>query len=194
MSDWSLSLVTGPSAYPISLAEAKAHLRVDGDEEDAQIDALIAAATAEIDGKNGWLGRALCTQTWKFTLPEFPYGGIRLPLAPLRSITALKYYDTSGTLQTWDASNYQVLTDLEPGIVEPVYGVWWPAVRCRRDAVQITYVCGYGAPGDVLEVIRAWMKLRVGLLYNSREADAGGDVKPWVDRMLQSCRVLSVYP
>jgi uncharacterized phiE125 gp8 family phage protein len=69
-------LVTPPVAAPVSLAEAKAHLRVDFDDEDALISGLIDAATQHLDGWSGVLGRALMPQTWEMSLDRFPAGAI----------------------------------------------------------------------------------------------------------------------
>ena len=62
-------LVTAPAAEPLTLAEAKLHLRVDDTADDALIGALITAARqhAEHDTR-----RALVTQTWKLALDASP--------------------------------------------------------------------------------------------------------------------------
>lgn len=53
-----------PAETPVTLAEAKAHLRVDFDEDDALIGAILNAATEYLDGWDGILSRCLVTQTW----------------------------------------------------------------------------------------------------------------------------------
>jgi hypothetical protein len=55
-----LRLVTLPNKSVLTHDEAKAHLRVD----DTLITALIAAATARLDGRDGILGRCLRSETW----------------------------------------------------------------------------------------------------------------------------------
>lgn len=72
--------VTPPAEPPVSLEEAKAHLRVDFGDDDLYVAGLIEAATAHLDGWSGILGRALVTQTWRQDLCGFPRDGvIRLP-------------------------------------------------------------------------------------------------------------------
>lgn len=62
------TLVTPPASLPVTLAEAKAHCRVDYDDEDAMMTAYLSAAVAHLDGWRGTLGRAIMPQTWAVTV------------------------------------------------------------------------------------------------------------------------------
>ena len=62
------TLVSAPVLIPVTLDEAKAHLKVDHDDEDALIGSLIAAAVGYLDGWRGILGRAIMPQTWRVTV------------------------------------------------------------------------------------------------------------------------------
>jgi len=64
-----LKLVTPPAVEPVTLDEAKAHLRLDSNEDDTYVSALIAAARERVEL---FLRRALITQTFEFTLDGFP--------------------------------------------------------------------------------------------------------------------------
>lgn len=64
----------------LTLADAKQHLRVDFEDDDGVIESYIAAAIQNIDGRDGWLGRALVEQTWELRLPDF--GGSVIPICP----------------------------------------------------------------------------------------------------------------
>ena len=77
-------LVIPPVDAVVSLTEAKAHLRVSHDDEDAEIAAMVDAATAYLDGLDGVLGRALGQQTWRAV---FQAGSCtdRLPIGPVIS-------------------------------------------------------------------------------------------------------------
>lgn len=178
----SLSLVTPPPMPPISRAAAKAHLRVDGDDENDVIDALIQAATDRVSGRNGFTGRALVPQTWDYYLPFFPANGvICIPLPPLRSVTSITYRDSAGTTQTLSAGLYTVNPASEPGTVELVYGQSWPETFSSWDAVKIRFNCGY-APADpaspsdlasgVPEAIKTAIKLFLTDLYENRSAQS----------------------
>ena len=92
----SLDLVTAPLVEPISLEEAKAHLRVSHDDDDAIIQLYIQAARSYIDGEHGFLGRCLVTQTWLLTIDEFPADEIKIPLPPLQRVIEVAYDDPDG--------------------------------------------------------------------------------------------------
>ena len=143
--------------------------------DDALIASFVQAAINELDGIDGWLGRALVTQTWQLVLDTFPACAIRLPLPPLQSVDSISYIDGDGASQTLDPADYRVFApDSDPGRVEPAYGLSWPAVRGQSGAVTITYTCGYGDPADVPELIRTYIRLRVGQYYENRELVATG--------------------
>jgi hypothetical protein len=62
----------------------------------------------------------------------------------------------------------------DPARVEPLYGTSWPFTRSQAGAVSITYTCGFGAPDDVPDLIRNYIRLRVGQYYENRELVAIG--------------------
>lgn len=98
-------LVTPPAITPVSLAEAKLHLRVDHSDEDTLIEGLIRAATEHLDGWTGILGRCLVEQEWSQTFDDFARE-IPLSLAPVISISSV----TVGG-ETLDSSSYSLRVD-----------------------------------------------------------------------------------
>lgn len=163
-----LTLVTPPAAEPVTLAEAKAHLRVEVTDDDAIITALIAAARALAEQETG---RSLITQTWRRTHDQFP-DSVRLDRGPVQSVTSVKYLESvAGEQTTLSPASYIVDSASAPGWVQPAYGFDWPDVWPEINAVEVTYVTGYGADGTAIpEPIKLWVKLMVGHYYANREA------------------------
>lgn len=163
--------VVEPFSTPVTLDEAKAHLRVDHADDDSLINAYIAAATAYLEGWSGVLGgRALITQTWSQSYQTFPIDEvIGLAITPVKSITSVTYYDAEGTFQTLAAGAYTFLTDQLGAYVTLQVDEVWPAVAGRPDAMAVTYVAGYGPnPADVPADIRQIILLMVGDWYDHR--------------------------
>lgn len=184
-------LITAPDSEPVTLTEAKAHLRVDGTDDDTLISALIVAAR---QGAEHSTGRALMPQTWELALDEFE-DEIDLPNPPLISVTSVKYTDSDGVEQTIDAADYQVDSHSAPARLLPAYGLEWPTSREQANAVLVRYQAGYADAASVPQEIKAWMLLRVGLLYENRESVAAGvtlSELPHVDRLLDAYRVWSI--
>jgi uncharacterized phiE125 gp8 family phage protein len=163
-----LSLVTAPATEPLTLAEAKLHLRVDINDENDLITALIVAAREYVET---FTHRALITQTWDWTCDAFPCGdeSVQLPKAPLVSVTSVSYIDGSGSTQTWAASNYTVDAPAGPwalgGRIIPGYNVFYPVTRSIENAVTVRFVAGYGAATAVPASIKAAMKILIGTWF-----------------------------
>lgn len=68
-----LTRIAGPAVEPITLSEAKAHLRVTDTVEDALISNLIKAAREEVEQATGL---ALITQEWRLYLDSWPPSGL----------------------------------------------------------------------------------------------------------------------
>ena len=84
-------------------------------------------------------------------------------------MTAVKYYDVDGVLQTDTLSNYEVFGTGSATTIWPKSGQNWPVTQDRPDAIKVEYVVGYGdATTDVPETIRHAMMLMVGHWYDNR--------------------------
>jgi len=160
-------LVTAPSRDPITLAEAKDHMRVNWDTDDAYIAGLIRVATEKIEHDTH---RALMEQTWNFYLDEFPsrVQYIEIPKPPLSSITEI-YYTISAAATEWASSNYVVDTYSLVGRVILAEGSSFPNHDTIPNAIRIKAVCGYGSFSDVPETLRHAIKWYVSHLFNERE-------------------------
>ena len=156
----------------MTLAEAKAHSRVDIPDDDALIASLILAAREWVEGQTH---RALLTQTWdckydEWTMEDGNYV-LRLPLAPLQSVTSVTYIDGDGVSQTLSSTLYQVVASTEHPRVVQAYGATWPTLRGQPESVTVRGVFGYTqAP----QTLRLAIKLLVGHWYDHREAAAMG--------------------
>jgi uncharacterized phiE125 gp8 family phage protein len=166
-----LALIEAPSATLVALEDAQVHLRAENPEENGLIVALVAAATVQAEA---FCRRRFVTQKWRLTLDAFPPGALVLPYPPLASVESVKYLDQDGVLQTVPGDDYQVRTAETPGEVAPAYGKAWPSARAGEDAVRVEFTCGYGAPENVPEGIRAAVLLLVGSLYANRESVVTG--------------------
>lgn len=162
----SVVVVTPPASEPITLADAKAHLRVTHDIEDAQITACIIAARAYVEN---WCDRALMLQTRRLTLDAFAQE-ICLTGGRVKAISAMKYTAPDGAEQSLDASAWQADLDAQPARLRPAQGRSWPATASQMAAVRVEYQVGYDDAASVPAPIRAALLLLIGDLYENRQA------------------------
>lgn len=160
-----------PASALLSLAEAKAQLRVTADDEDAGIAAMIDAATDALDLPNGMIGRALVTQTWRITAPAPDAAGrFALPVAPVQSVSAISYLDQAEATQALAVEDFPLQGDDDRAWLQPRRGASWPVTAARPDAISVTAVCGYGEPWQVPASIRQAARMLVAHWYDNRGA------------------------
>ena len=149
-----------PAGEPVSLAEAKLHLRVTEDSQDPIISMLISAARIACETKTR---QQLLHARWQLILDRFPMAGMGTPLpfsrdvnmpgfaamlphSPFYDMHQVTYLDMNGTLQICDPSVYVVNQALTPAICSVAFGQIWPIPLPQVGAVQFTYDAGYASP------------------------------------------------
>lgn len=191
-----LMLHTPASALPVSLQEAKLHCRIITDTsdfkphpEDDLITTLIGSATQDAEHI---MGRAVMPQKWQVTLDGFRSYSINLRRPPVTAITAFEYVDATGVVQTLAGTEYQLANASDyTALVTPAFGKEWPATRRQLEAVKIVFSCGYANAAAVPDVIKTWIKLRIGALYENRETWTVGskiESNVHIDRLLDRHR------
>jgi uncharacterized phiE125 gp8 family phage protein len=161
-----LVMTVAPAAEPISLSEAKAHLRVDADDEDALIASLIVAARLLVERT---LGLALVTQSWSYYLDAWPDRGcITLPLLPVQAVSAVNVHAEDGETIALDADGYAVDVLSAPARLL----LTWPAPSSLARAFngfEVAFSAGYGDAGaDVPQPIRQALLLLVAHWFEGR--------------------------
>ncbi|MGF7053982.1 putative phiE125 gp8 family phage protein [Bosea sp. OAE752] len=189
-------LVTAPSEPCVSIADARAHLRVDSIEEDALITAAIAAAVQHLDGYGGILGRALMKQDWRQFLPFWPASrSVDLALAPVLSVVSVEARGADGQTVTVDPASYRLVggAGAAPRLLFDL-GSHLPGLAYAPDAVIVTFSAGYGEAADKLPpALKSAILLMVGDLYRFRDsvqigASSAVPMSTTVDRLIAPFR------
>ncbi|AEE98031.1 head-tail connector protein [Mahella australiensis] len=170
-----IKLVSEPSEEPVTLEEAKKHLRVDISDDDSLITSLIMAAREHAEAITR---RALITQTWELSLDIWPYGSeIIIPLPPLQKVDSIKYTDSAGVEHMLDLNICIIDTKEEPGRIVLKNEYSWPSETLQAaDAVHIRFTAGYGNAGNVPQTIKQAILLMIGWWYEQRETAIIGSV------------------
>lgn len=150
-----LQITTQPVSEPVTLAEAKLHLRVETSvtADDELIKSIIVAARKWCES---YENKAYMLRTYQLKLDEFE-DYIEIPNPPLVSVSSITYLDSAGATQTLASTVYDVDTAAEPGIVRLAYNQNWPSTYNYPNSVTINYVAGYAttftaADTDILTV------------------------------------------
>jgi uncharacterized phiE125 gp8 family phage protein len=185
----SIVLTTPPATEPVTLAEAKAHLKVDTTDDDVLIGTLISAARAKAEWNTG---RALITQGWTFALDAWPEDGVfEIPLPPLQSVMSVTAYALDDTATVLDPTTYQVDTVSSPARLALKANASPPVNLRALNAVEIMFTAGYGdAENDVPPLIREAILEIVADMYVNR-GDVG-EIPLAAMALLAPYRVLNI--
>lgn len=190
-----LVLTSAPTTEPVSLADVKAHLRIEGATEDVVLSSLLLTSRLHIETA---LGLALTAQCWTLSLDDWPASGIvHLPIRPLLSVDAVRVLPGSGAPTLLHPSTYVVDTGGWRGRIVRAWGSEWPRPGKAANGIEIDMTAGFGsAARDVpapirqalLMLVAHWYERRDPVEIGSREASIPGAVSsllaPFVEKRL----------
>jgi uncharacterized phiE125 gp8 family phage protein len=172
----SYNLITPATESTITVEEARLQLRNEDDTEridESLIQSLCFAADRMAENKTG---RALMQATYEYAADSWPcHGVIKLWPGNLVAVASVNYRDSDNVEQTLvEGTDYEVNKRSMPGRVIMIN---MPSLKCRHDAIVITYTVGHGAADVeaeaqralVPEDIKSWMKLQLATLYENRQ-------------------------
>ena len=198
----SLARDTQPVVEPVSLADAKTHLRIDSEAEDGLVQSLIATARQWAED---YCDRTFVLTRWAMRTDSFygqvgspsqfglradgnniegrqgvvPNMDIELPRPPMAQVTGYTAVSVSytpivsGTTATLDATQYRVDPNQTPGAIRPLYGNTWPSHLMDQNSVTIKWWAGYGADGAAVPAaVKSAILMIVAHLWRNREMTA----------------------
>jgi uncharacterized phiE125 gp8 family phage protein len=162
-----LVMTSGPATEPLTLAEAKAHLRIDDDDEDQLIASLILTSRLHVEAA---LGLALLTQSWRLVLDRWPKSAVVVvPLQPLQSVAQVRVLAADGNPSVVPAADYVVDVASMPGRIVRT-GSAYPTPGRAAGGIEIDFTAGYGAlAASVPAPIRQALLLLVAHWYEHRD-------------------------
>jgi uncharacterized phiE125 gp8 family phage protein len=165
-------LITPPAVEPLSIAETKAWLRIEGEAEDDIVGALIGSARLVVESLTR---RLLVVQTWRLVLDDWPARGVTLPFSPVRSVI-VRTFDASGAATTTDPEQYRL--DAFGGDVTLIFTGNAPQPGRPHAGIEIDVEAGFADNADgVPAPLRQAMRILVARWYENRgDVEADGDM------------------
>lgn len=183
----SVSVATAPTVEPVTLAEAREHLRLvatgspASHPDDDFISRAIAAARRMAEN---FTNRAFVETTfaWRFDRFASDDQELTLPIGAGISVESIGYVDLNGDAQTF--TDFAFLASDTGGRIAPATDKVWPDVRGSLGDVTITFKAGYAPTGDsppdyranVPDDIKNAILFAVGHLYEHRSAINIGNI------------------
>ena len=165
-------VITPASTYPVSLTEAKSHLKVDTTADDTYITSIIKAATQLSEE---YTNRFFINTVIDQTCSDFAQLQT-LFKSKVSAVAHVKYYDSDNSLQTLSATVYDAQLNYEPSQIQLAENQSFPRITSRNDAVVARYTVGYGTASDVPEIIKQAILLTIGNFYQNRNSVVVGRI------------------
>lgn len=162
-----LVMTDAPEVEPVTVEEAKAHLKIDGAAEDVLIGSLILTSRLHIEAA---LSLALISQSWTYVRDCWPKRGrVELPLSPIQSVDAVRVKDADGVAEIISSTRY--LVDLAS---RPPRLVWnkemGPQPGLPVGGIEIDFTAGFGAaPTSVPAPLKHAILMLVAHWYEHRD-------------------------
>jgi uncharacterized phiE125 gp8 family phage protein len=155
-------LVTSPAVEPISIEEMHLHLRLDDTHEDDLVGSLIKAARLMLESATRL---KFVSQGWRLSIAQVPAGrSIRVPLAPVIAVEAVRVFDLAGVETLVDPGLYRLRRGSEPALL-----VFEPGFPDAPGGMEVDLLVGFGpAASDVPEPLRHALRMLVAYWFENR--------------------------
>ena len=174
-------IVAGPVNTAVSMNDARAAARINGTDQDVELEICVRALTAEAEHMTG---RSIINRTFRVTMDAFS-GSIDMPVLPVQSV-AIRYRDPEGVEQTLDPQDYILDNASTPCVIVVAPGKAWPPTFARINSVTIDAVSGYGPDHTTTPAaFKGYILAKVREYF----APAGTSESPHLVRMLDSLKV-----
>lgn len=161
----SMKCLVRPAVEPVSVAQLRDWLRIDGSVEDATLQSLVTAARTTLEG---WTRRAFIEQVWEITWSGPFHGGVlRLPLGPPVATGPVRLYDGAGVETSLAPAQVSLdLDDQRPAL--RIAGVA-AAASAQRAVAEVTL--GYGAAAEDVPAPLRQAILMLATFWHGRRGD-----------------------
>lgn len=149
-----VKLITPSTLEAVTLQDAKAHLKVTGNDEDILIRKYLNAAVNRVEN---YRQSSIMSSEWELYMRSWQ-SNVNLQKHPVSAINSVKYYDDDNVLQTVSASDYRLQDFRVPCRLEfDSTNFDSPSTHDREYPIIINFQAGYlaasGVPGIIPEVI-----------------------------------------
>jgi uncharacterized phiE125 gp8 family phage protein len=184
----SLILTTPPAAEPLSLSEAKAHLRVTHTDDDTYISTLIVSARRRVEAATGL---KLVTQGWSQFMDCWPDGGmVDVAVKPVSAITDVITFGDTDTAAPIDPAHYFLDASSNPARLVFRQGRNPAPPGRRAKGIELRITAGFGTAGAVPQELKQAILLLVADQFANRGDDASRAMPPGALEMLNPYRVM----
>lgn len=175
----SLQRLSGPLVEPVTLLEAKAHLRLDADftDDDLYVQSLLTAARVHVENVSD---RTLIRSQWQMKFDFFPAWDIELARPPVMpDAVTLTYVPSDAVYSPISYTDFRTDRDSTPAAIRPQWNGTWPTCRGAENDITVTYWAGYGTSGlQVPTPARHAVLMLAAHWYRVRESVIDGGMNP----------------
>jgi uncharacterized phiE125 gp8 family phage protein len=184
----SLILTTPPLVEPVSLAEAKAHLRVTHVDDDGFISTLIVSARRRVEVKTGL---RLISQGWSQFMDFWPGGGmVELDAYPVSAVSDVIIYGDLDTAASVDPAHYFLDATSNPPRVVFRQGRNPSPPGRRAKGIEVRFTAGFGLAAAVPVDLKQAVLLLVADAYAHRGDESVRVTPPAVLELINAYRVM----